>query len=109
MSRLRPLVSALAALMLLVQSFAVAAAPVAKQGDAMPCAASMADHQKSSPCCDATHCPDMASCMLGSFVSSPFSAPQFHREAQAPVQVAARLAPAATPQRLFRPPIALHA
>ena len=123
MNRGRTLLSALLGLTLLLQGFAVSAAPRTPLGDAtkaaqvqmqreMPCHGQMAAStpaagKTAGHCCNA-NCPDMTGCAQGamampaafslSVVPALQAAPAF-----APVRVIAR-----TPTRPLRPPITLH-
>lgn len=120
MKRYRPLLSVLLGLMLLVQGFAVSAAPKAKWPDAahvqnaaqaeMPCHAQKAVKVKSEQtsksdrsCCNAG-CPDMSTCALGHFtIASKLSVvlPNADRAMPSftPVRIVVR-----APTSLLRPP-----
>ena len=111
MQTLRPILTALLGLTLWVQGLAIAAAPVAVPDE--PAAMEMPCHgdAKTAPCdcCDGD-CPDMASCVIGSFFAAAPVAP-------APLAVNARAT--ATPYGWslktavlslpVRPPIIFHA
>ena len=124
MKSLRPLLSAVLGLALLVQGVAVAATPHAPKAAAAAAAAQSAPasempcHGKSQaakpaakaicPCCDGD-CPDMSGCASGHFAAVPTIKLQLP-----PVRQAVLIAPdraaesVALPFRL-RPPIVLHA
>jgi hypothetical protein len=120
MQRHRTLVSLLLGLILLVQGYAVSAAPVAQVRAAamtgmaamadMPCHAKMAkgSAKQMPPCCNAD-CPDMTTCMLGHLaVTAPASQlpplPDVAPSSWLPPP--AKLAQQSSP--VFRPPITLH-
>ena len=124
MKQYRPLLSVLLGLVLLLQGFAVAAAPRAKIADAgdaqhaavavsdMPCHAKSAgkatDGQKQKPsCCDGS-CADMTTCSLGHMAVAPVlvvaNLPAPDAPSAAPVSEPVE----STPQSLLRPPISLH-
>lgn len=119
MKRHRTLIGALLGLMLLVQGFAVSAAPYAKVLESAsaginamadsPCHGKMADHagKRPSSCCN-DNCPDMAACALGHIAAAAIVSivlPQSAYEASifAPVHAVTR-----TLTSPLRPPITLH-
>lgn len=118
MKRHRTLVSILVGLVLLLQGWAVAAAPRAHLPQAasldamadMPCHARSSDQKPGvdgtvKPSCCNADCPDMTTCALGHFVSVvtfALDTPRAH--VPAPVALSARQASAA-PAFLLRPPI----
>ena len=120
MRRHRTLVTLLLGLILLVQGYAVAAAPyvgapapaqaeMAAMAD-MPCHAHMAkDAAKQTPACCDSDCPNMTTCLLGHLAVMP-PAPQLQ---PLPDTSRSSLLPAPTKQArlsspVFRPPIRLH-
>lgn len=115
MKRQRKWLSLVLGAVLLVQGFAVAAGPLgglaAEQAVATeaapPCHEPATDETPSS-CCDAD-CPDMTSCMLGHFTTTPafeLAASPSPGETLRPIP--ARVLSRA-PTSLLRPPISLHA
>lgn len=119
MHRYRTLLSVLLGLVLLLQGYAVSAAPRAMLADVagsetiamadMPCHGQMTDpaDQQLPSCCD-VECPDMTSCALGHIAAATIPSmtlPQPVREALAftPGRVASR-----TLTSPLRPPIAVH-
>lgn len=107
--RTRTWLAALLGLLLLLQGYAVAAAPRASAAEA-PCpmhAQGLPDAAQPD-CCDAD-CPSMATCLLAHFVAIPELALAIVPAAdERPAFMAAR-ARAGNPASPLRPPIALHA
>lgn len=119
MKRYRTLISVLLGLMLLVQGFAVSAAPRAMQADAthaemtakseMPCHMKMGDSSgKQLPSCCNASCPDMTTCAFGHIAAVPVISlvlPETGREMSGftSVRILTR-----TATSLLRPPITLH-
>jgi hypothetical protein len=120
MTRLRAALNLLVGLVLLVQGFAVAAAPLAAVSDngsvqttaatsAMPCHGDQTPDGPAHPSCCDEACPDMTSCALGHLAVTPLlrlevAAPS-HDFIAATVPVPATF----TPQSRLRPPIVLFA
>lgn len=122
MKRFRTLLSVLLGLVLLVQGFAVSAAPHAKPSEGAPASASvMADMpchaqktmkqddsgKQDRACCNAS-CPDMTTCALGHLAAVATVSVGLPQAARAerrftPVRVATR-----TLNAPLRPPIAFH-
>lgn len=122
MGRFRTLLSAFLGLVLLVQGFAVSAAPGGKlSGEAsasasvttaMPCqvqkSAKTNDSGNQHPSCCNENCPNMTTCTLGHLASVATVSVALPQEAKAergfsPVRIASR-----TLNSPLRPPIALH-
>ena len=121
MKRYRTLISVLLGLVLLVQGFAVSAAPRASlssaatahaemqmKGDA-PCPMMMgeASGKQAPSCCNAT-CPDMTTCALGHIAAISVFSVALPATAQIHPQFSLVLAVARTSTSLLRPPISLH-
>jgi hypothetical protein len=113
MKRFRPLLNAVLGLMLCVQGLAIAAAPVAVAADeaesamAMPCHGDAAD--VACDCCDGD-CPDMASCVVGSFFAAMPAAPALlEAAAQAAASTGGWSLQTAVLPLPVRPPIPFHA
>lgn len=115
MKMLRPFLSVVFGLSLLVQGFGVAAAIPAAATDETPVtAASMPCHGDaqdvaagSCPCCN-TDCPDMANCALGHMAAAPVTRLQFSPALQAVVATTQRSAEPVFFPSLLRPPIPSH-
>lgn len=122
MNRFRTLLSLLLGLVLLVQGFAVSAAPRAKLSEGVPASASvMADMpchgqeamkqddsgKQDRACCGAS-CPDMTTCALGHLASATPVTVALPPAAQAESHVAPFYVEARTLNSPLRPPIALH-
>ena len=114
MEKLRPFLAVVLGLMLWVQGFAIAAAPVAVADEAAESAMEMPCHGDEAPslppcdCCDGD-CTGMAGCATGSVAGTPFvSVPA---EAPLHVAIAARSwsAQTAVLPLPIRPPIVSHA
>lgn len=122
MKRFRTFLSMLLGLVLLVQGFAVSAAPRAKLAEGapasasvmadMPCHAQKAMKQDDSgkqdrACCNAS-CPDMTTCALGHLASAAHVSVALPPAAQAESHVAPIHVEARTLNSPLRPPIVLH-
>ncbi len=122
MNRNRTLLSMLLGLVLLVQGFAVSAAPRASLSEDaavtvnvmadMPCHGQMtaqADEtgDQHSSCCD-ENCPDMTTCALGHLASVATVSLAMPQPARAERGFTPVLALSRTSGSLLRPPIALH-
>ncbi|HBG31982.1 MAG TPA: hypothetical protein DDW98_15390 [Gammaproteobacteria bacterium] len=122
MNRVRTLLSVLLGLVLLVQGFAVSAAPRAKLSEGapafvsvvadMPCHAQKAaktDHagEQARSCCNAS-CPDMTTCALGHLASVATISVALPQLTRAENRFTPVLAVSRVPNSLLRPPIALH-
>jgi hypothetical protein len=122
MKRFRTLLSVLLGLVLLVQGFAVSAAPHAKPSEGapasasimadMPCHAQKAMQQDDSgkqdrACCNAS-CQDMTTCALGHLASVATVSVVLPQAARADRGFTPVLAASRTLSSLLRPPIALH-
>lgn len=120
MIRYRTLLSILTGLVLLVQGFAVAAAPRMQLSDTaetgiavdMPCHGQVLTQtddgaEPQASCCDES-CPNMTTCALGAMTSVTVPSIILHR----PAQVERGFTPIAAPRAAFcpllRPPISLH-
>jgi len=124
MKSLRPLLSAVLGLALLVQGVAVAATPHAPKAAAAAAAAQSAPasempcHGKSQaakpaakaicPCCDGD-CPDMSGCASGHFAAVPTIKLQLPPVRQAVLIAPDRAAESVALPSFLRPPIVLHA
>lgn len=119
MTRQRTLISILLGLALLLQGFAVSAAPATPPAQAdmaamegmagMPCHEDdMAAQATPASCCDHA-CPDMAACMLGAaFAATPVMALAFPPFANEIVSLREVRPSAGLPVLRLRPPIDLH-
>jgi len=118
MKSLRPLLSAVFGLALLVQGLAVAAAPYALAAHAaaaqesapaeMPCHETT-QHPAGSHACCGSDCPDMTSCALGHLAAAPAVRMQLAPVHSTVVAAPARSAESVPPSSRLRPPIVLHA
>jgi len=115
MKKLRPFLSAVLGLTLLVQGFGVAAAAPAAVADEaqvaaadMPCHGGAQDEAAGScPCCD--NCPNMANCALGHLAGAPVTRLQFSPATQTVIAATPRSVEAVVSASLLRPPISSHA
>lgn len=122
MKRFRTLLSVLLGLVLLVQGFAVSAAPRAKLPAEAPASASVMadmpchgqtamqadDAGKQHPSCCNENCPDMTTCALGHLASVATESVTLPQPARAERIFTPVLAISRTLNPLLRPPIALH-
>lgn len=122
MNRFRTLLSMFLGLVLLVQGFAVSAAPRAKlpaEAPAsvsaladMPCHAQKAvksdDSGKQDPSCCNENCPDMTTCALGYLAFVATMSVVMPQPARAEPSFTPALAVSRTLSSLLRPPIARH-
>ena len=117
MQKLRPFLSAVIGLTLLVQGFSVAAAvPLATVDEPqvaamdMPCHGDTQDTAPDStcPCCE-QGCSDMANCAFGHLAAAPSANLQISPAAQSLCAATPRATSAGVPPSLLRPPISSHA
>lgn len=122
MKRHRTLLSVLLGLVLLVQGYAVSAAPHAKLSDAAgalvtaqvktPCHAQQADMEDAAgeqqrPCCN-VGCPDMTTCALGHIAAAAVMSVALPQAAHAEIAFAPVHAVSRMLSLPLRPPITLH-
>lgn len=122
MKRFRTLLSVLLGLVLLVQGFAVSAAPRAKLPAETPASASVMadmpchgqtamhadDAGKKPPSCCNENCPDMTTCALGHLASVATVSLALPQSALTERRLTPVLAASRTLSSLLRPPIVLH-
>lgn len=113
MKRLRPLLVAVLGLMLWFQGMAIAAAPVAMAADEAESAMEMPCHGDSADvacdCCGGD-CPDMVSCVIGSFfAAAPVAPAPFVANPHAAVASGGWSTKTAVLSLPVRPPIVSHA